>query len=255
MITRHLFWSGGWDSTFRLLYVLLLRGEAIQPYYIKRSERQSTHRELSTQAAVRDGLAAQYPDTAARLLPTKMIENHDLAIVPKRLAQVQRLRRADLRYAKLLYDDQYVEMAYVAEHVAAGQPHPPFEMGIIKDGIVHQRFYDHLDIAEIDGEVQFVFETQLKNPDLEFFRRFSFPLLFYTKVEMGELAKTYGFADLLSKSWFCHRPIWGGIPCGTCFPCRDAREMGMGYRLHPISHVRYYLAEYVKRPLLALLPP
>ena len=30
----NLFWTGGWDSTYRLLYLLIVEKKYVQPYYI-----------------------------------------------------------------------------------------------------------------------------------------------------------------------------------------------------------------------------
>jgi hypothetical protein len=243
MITRHLFWSGGWDSTFRLLYVLLVRNEVVQPYYIVRAVRKSTHQEQAAQDAVRVGLAAKFPEAATRLLPTKTLKNDAIPFNVGLNAQFEGLQRAILLKAP-----QYKEIAFFAAHVAAGQPHPPFELGFTKDGTVFPRFYQELEMVEIDGEVQARLQIQLTHPDLELLRAFSFPIFAYTKLELGEIARAQGFADLLHKSWFCHRPVFGKIPCGTCNPCWDARKLGLGYRLHWVSHARYFVSEYMLDP-------
>ena len=43
----HLFWTGGWDSTFRLLQLLLEENKIVQTHYVIRSE-QSTGQEIDT---------------------------------------------------------------------------------------------------------------------------------------------------------------------------------------------------------------
>lgn len=39
MQTHHLLWTGGWDSTFRVLQLLLCSRDAVQPHYIIDPER------------------------------------------------------------------------------------------------------------------------------------------------------------------------------------------------------------------------
>ncbi len=43
-IITHLFWTGGWDSTFRLLQLLLDEHKAVQTYYLLDSFRASCHK-------------------------------------------------------------------------------------------------------------------------------------------------------------------------------------------------------------------
>ncbi len=43
---------------------------------------------------------------------------------------------------------------------------------------------------------------------------------------MGAIAVQEGFDDLLQLTWFCHRPVLGLLPCGTCRPCVLARQNG-----------------------------
>lgn len=44
----HLFWTGGWDSTFHLLQLLLDEYKAVQTYYLLDSTRASCPEEIET---------------------------------------------------------------------------------------------------------------------------------------------------------------------------------------------------------------
>ena len=38
------------------------------------------------------------------------------------------------------------------------------------------------------------------------------------------------FKEIIEKTWFCHRPIFGR-PCGRCGPCKDALNEGLNWRV------------------------
>ncbi len=42
----NLFWTGGWDSTFRLLQLIIIYQKKVQPYYIIDNNRKSVQNEL-----------------------------------------------------------------------------------------------------------------------------------------------------------------------------------------------------------------
>ena len=68
-------WTSGWDSTFRVVE-LLLQGKQVQPWYVvfDVTPRPSTKRELKTMRKIRAALASKYPQTQALLLPTTLLE-------------------------------------------------------------------------------------------------------------------------------------------------------------------------------------
>jgi hypothetical protein len=77
-------------------------------------------------------------------------------------------------------------------------------------------------------------------PELEAFRRFRFPILGWTKVQMRDWACDHGLDDVLEQTWFCHTPV-RGRPCGSCNPCQYAVAEGMSYRLTWLGRLRYRL--------------
>ena len=51
-----LLWTGGWDSTYRLLYLLLVDGTAVQPIYLVEYQRKSALHEVASMARIRERL-------------------------------------------------------------------------------------------------------------------------------------------------------------------------------------------------------
>jgi hypothetical protein len=73
-----LLWTGGWDSTFRLLWLVLVEQRPVQPVYLIDACRGSTGMELRAMAAIRREVARQHPEAAARLLPVHIADIADL---------------------------------------------------------------------------------------------------------------------------------------------------------------------------------
>ena len=55
-----LLWTGGWDSTYRLLELLLVHGGTVQPYYLIDTHRRSLRLELRTMRRIKSLLFEQH---------------------------------------------------------------------------------------------------------------------------------------------------------------------------------------------------
>lgn len=65
-----LLWTGGWDSTFRLLQLLHDTDADVQPLYLVDEGRGSTPREIETMRTIRAKIERRWPQVANRLRPT-----------------------------------------------------------------------------------------------------------------------------------------------------------------------------------------
>ncbi|HWI24240.1 MAG TPA: hypothetical protein VNS59_04895, partial [Lysobacter sp.] len=97
----HLLWTGGWDSTFRLLELLLLHRLPVAPHYVADPTRASTQTELETMARIGDTLRATHPRTRALLQPVRVAAIGD---VPPDGESIEALRAIRTR---LFIGDQY----------------------------------------------------------------------------------------------------------------------------------------------------
>jgi len=53
---RHVLWTGGWDSTYRVLDLVIIKSIDVQPYYIIDEQRSSTKKELETLELIKEEL-------------------------------------------------------------------------------------------------------------------------------------------------------------------------------------------------------
>ena len=74
----HLFWTGGFDSTYRLLEIVLEKKLPVQPHYLIDSARLSTRIEINTIRKIKQILFEKYPFTQQLILPTLFMETADL---------------------------------------------------------------------------------------------------------------------------------------------------------------------------------
>jgi hypothetical protein len=73
-----LLWTGGWDSTFRLLHLTIGEGKIVQPFYLIDVQRLSTGQEIRTMRQIKDRLFAEHPQTKHLILPTIYTEVYDI---------------------------------------------------------------------------------------------------------------------------------------------------------------------------------
>jgi hypothetical protein len=113
------------------------------------------------------------------------------------------------------------------------------------------------EITDDNGDSYFVLSAE-KIPYLELniFQYFHLPTFSISKLQMGELAKEYGFQDIMMHTWFCHNPRKDGSPCGMCAPCKLTRESGLEIKV-PNPSAYQLLERYGKsfvRKIRRLLP-
>jgi hypothetical protein len=234
-----LLWTGGWDSTFRLLHLVLVEKRAASPYYLLDAQRASTPVEIETMRALRAELPADL------VAPTVFRDVSDISEDRSITEKFERLR------ARSPLGAQYDWLArFAAEEKLDG-----LELAVHRDDQLH---------AFLEGQVEPSGDAQVlrteADADLSIFARFRFPLFELTKPEMQAEAERQGYAELLESTWFCHDPTPAGRPCGDCMPCRFTRREGLGRRIPISGHARHYrrrlpkLVKQAPRKLLRRTP-
>lgn len=219
-----LLWTSGWDSTFRLLHLLLVRRYPVRPIYVLDPDRASLGMELKSIARIQNALFAAFPDTRKLLRPVTLIFKSDIPLDAAVTEDVAVLR------SRFGLGDQYEWLARLAKHVGA-----PLELSIQRVEDAADRWHVLLENQMQERDLGYgpFFEICARPsiPELRVLQGFRYPVLALTKPAMGEIARQHGFYGLLELSWFCHRPTADEKPCGTCAPCCYTREDGLGYRI------------------------
>jgi hypothetical protein len=221
----NLLWTGGWDSTFRLLQTTVCNASTVQPYYVIDHERQSLRCEFVAMAAIKDSVARQFPAARERILPTLIYE---LCEIPQSEA-IAASRKSLLQESFI--GGQYEWLARLAQW----QHIPRLELAVHQDDRAHA-FIEGL--VERDPSGAFAVSSESTNPAATLFRDFVFPILDITKLDMASVAEEYGFTDILEQTWFCHYPDARSRPCGSCRPCRSTIQEGLARRIPVANRIK-----------------
>ena len=222
-----LLWTGGWDSTFRLLSLVIGERREVQPYYIVDSLRQrpAVPAEREAMRLIRQRLQQRYPEAAVRLADT----------IECRLADIDADAEIFEHYERCLacgfIGGQYEWLArYCRQHHIEGM-----ELSIHRDDKARTLLEDQIAFSRDRLDPRYAGDCRY-----ELFKSFRFPLFDLTKQQMQRAARQAGFDDLMQLTWFCHRPRHGK-PCGTCNPCIYTIEEGLEERVPFGGRIRYHL--------------
>jgi 7-cyano-7-deazaguanine synthase len=216
---KNVLWTGGWDSTFRMIQ-LFNRGIWLQPIYVIDKNRPSTTKEIETIKILTIKIEERFSESKGKILPLKLIKREDISVnlYLKIIFKIIKRRR---QIAK-----QYYWLACLAKK------HKGLEVGIHKcDYVQIINLEDLIEIKENDNHTNWA----LNRNKVDFFRRqifknLKFPLMTISKVEMKEYAEENDFIDIMNLTWFCHGSTIK--PCKKCIPCNQYITYNMAYRLN-----------------------
>ena len=213
-------WTGGWDSTFRVIQLYRLDAN-IQPIYVLDYNRASAKKELEVVNKLIDEIPLRFTESKGEILPLTVIKREE---IPSDL--FLKLIYKWLRY-KVSLGSQYYWLACLAKNYS----YQNLEVSFHKEDL--DKFFSKEQLIEyIDPCLGLNWRVNPKK--VEFFRRhlfknMTFPLITISKPEMKVIAEENNFINLMESTWFCHKS--GEKPCGNCNPCKQYIRDGFGYRL------------------------
>lgn len=204
-----LLWTGGWDSTFRLLQLLLVEQRDVQPIYVIDHSRAGRWLEMESMDGIQEALAARIP-SGVTLYPRQLFVRHDFPDIPELKARYDALKE------RTRVGSQYYWLAVIAEQrglQGAELCMPKHEM---PSGLQEAVF------ENVDSDYPKVRDTW----EAQLFAYWTFPSITWTKLDMRAFSIRNEFMDILRMRWFCFTPV-NGKACGECRPCRIAQEDGV----------------------------
>ncbi len=242
--TVNLLWTGGWDSTFRLLQLLLKHRVPVIPYYLDDPTRASTQIELQTMARIGDHLRANYPHTRGLLRPIRIASVRDVVEDDEINTALSEIRR------RTFIGSQYAWLPSFCKHNAI----EAMELGVHVDDKVQALVRPYaLELDHPDGYRSVrVDPHHAHTAEFRLFRYFSFPLFHIDKVGIDRQAATEGWSAIMEMTWFCHTPV-RGRPCGVCAPCLYTIEEGLARRVPVSRRVVSFFYRHLALPLKAPL--
>lgn len=215
---RHVFWTGGYDSTWSILHALLVEECCVLPIYLvgtidnfesARHKRCSKDFELSAMQAIRGEIERCFPAASTRLRKLLVVEGVDLS---KEVARsMNRLKAKDMVRRRRC---QYGACAQLA--CTYGMP---VDVSVVEGDFLWQNLRPHLENSK-DNEWLLSQKAFDQMPELYIFRWFRFPLVRHSKESILEEATQRGFAHLLQMTWTCWYPRKNGEQCGECGMCK-----------------------------------
>lgn len=235
--TINIFWTGGLDSTFRIVE-LSQRRCTIQPYYIKMRKRASWRNELKS---IKKILRILRKDnrTQATLLDPIIVDDKEIPRDTNTFDAWFRLMRG-ISY------QYYILAKYVNLH------HLEMEMGfqfspngtIVK--VIDEKLLIHH--PDMDYDVQVIDKTRADQDTLKVFGNYSFPMSLYHKNKKEEIETLYrdGYKKVVDHVWFCFHPMLG-YPCGNCFACKSFELEGV--KLPRIGQLLFDLRQQFRKEI------
>lgn len=235
-----LLWTGGWDSTFRLLQLVLLHRLPVVPHYLRDPTRASTRIELRTMARIAGRLHETWPHTRGLLQPLRVTDVGDVPRDPEIAAALREIRR------RSFIGSQYDWLPAFCKHSAVAD----MELGVHVDDKVQALLRGF----EMEFEHPGGFRSLRVDPrhagsaEFKLFRYFSFPLFHVDKVGMARQAGAEGWGAIMDLTWFCHAPS-RGRPCGICPPCVYTIEEGLAHRVPASRRMVSFFYRHLALPL------
>lgn len=215
--TIYVFWTGGFDSTFRICQLLTFHPSVkIQPIYLnfpiddsvnKRVLRRNQSFELRSIDTITKEIKKQFPNTFSNLLPTLIFDQEipidkEIHFIFRQLWNQQRMRRPI---------NQYSYMMQIAKQfntkIDVSVEYAPHESRLFQLLEPYLSFYKENSFQNIDQYVMY------------FFHYFNFPTIYISKENMYQIAKNNNFSNILDMTWSCWYPI-NGKACQECIMCK-----------------------------------
>lgn len=217
----NILWTGGWDSTFQLLQLLLVERKQVTPFYLLDENRQSTGIEIRTRMHIKQMLMKIDPQVGELLQPTRFFAVSDLAPDSEITGAYQSIIEDEFIGGQYDWFARYCKQHEIADmqlciHLDDRAHH-------IVDRIVRKSADDSRGGVQIDPKYE-------DRSEYKVFRYFTYPIFNLSKVQMSDIAKQQGWEEIMGMTWFCHNPK-KMKPCGVCNPCLYTIEEGFGWRI------------------------
>lgn len=238
METINILWTGGWDSTFRVVE-LSQKEVCIQPYYVVEKNRISQKYELQTMEKITKKLQ-EHPNTKATFLPIQLVHKSEIQKneqISKTYKEIFEIYHIGSQY------DYLARLALTVERLELSVEKAPTSK--VLDFI---QACGRLEKVNIKGGDTYIIDVAQSSEELKLlFQNFSFPVIDKSKVDMRDIAKQQGYEDIMNMTWFCHSPIHDE-PCGLCNPCLTTMAGGMEHRF-PENSIKRYKKRKILRPI------
>ena len=212
----YLFWTGGFDSTFRLCELLIIEKKQVVPIYItypyldnkigSKYKRNSSVNEIHAMETIKKQLFKEYPFTKINLKKTMYIDYLELDSVIK--TKMRNLWKRKLNYRPIT---QCGGLAQVSKNLKID-----IEMSVEDSPHSKMRKIVMPYIGTYKDKIRIIKYDR----DIQIFKNLIFPLIYVSKKKMIKIAKINNFYSILNLTWSCWFPK-NDKACGKCSMCRS----------------------------------
>jgi hypothetical protein len=220
--TKHIFWTGGFDSTFRLCQALITEGRAVQPIYVtykyldntigyqnKNGFRSNKTSEIRSMDIIRRYINIKFPQVKNRFFPTMYISN-----IPENQQITNSMYNLHYTFGKFSRPiTQYERLARFSLYY----PYP-IDVSTENTNTGMDNATRGIRIGYGTSECRVPTHLKKKFKDFKILSNLRFPIVHLTKNEMLEIAIKGQYDDILKMTWSCWYPQ-NGEPCGKCDMC------------------------------------
>lgn len=238
----NLLWTGGWDSTYRLVSLLLQHRRAVVPYYLIDTTRPSQAAERDAMERIRAKLGEDWPHTRGWLAPTEFAAVGDVPPDAEIDGAFQRIVRRQFIGNQYAWLARFCRRRGLRDLELSVQKTAHGAYVLLRDFVVPA--------TTPWGATTYRLADAHRGADEHtVFGCFTLPLFETTKLEMARTVDARGWGPVMGLTWFCHRPAANGRPCGICNPCLYAIEQGFGWRISPRRRALSAVYRATVRPL------
>jgi len=230
---KHLFWTGGWDSTFRVCQLIIDKKQLVQPIFVTSmrkagGERLNIVHELQAIDLIRYQLENSFPEASTRLKRLKIISS------------AKTNSKLDMPKGPGLTEGwQYSVLGSIA-----AKWKEPIELCIEKSESDHNEVGNSIipyakkidDVYRLEDDLPQDKLDKLSTKGLVNFIHFHFPLLHTSRSKMKELSKLSGYYNILKMTWSCLRFCPDNSQCGKCFSCKGRKRDGVWFEKPFLNH-------------------
>lgn len=247
-IHTKLLWTGGWDSTFRLLQLLNEEKKKVRPYYIIDPKRKSTGVEIQCMFELKNSIHQKYPHSKSLFLPVSYVNIDSIELdesITKAFNQLNKYTHLGSQFEWLSrlskqYKFQKIEIA--VENTVGDKNRNEYSKCVRK--FICNNFSDNPAILSERERSIFTASKTL-------YQHFRFPILHLTKQNMFEAAREKGWLSILKNTWFCYYPLYFPYrrlnPCGTCITCKRQLNYGLKWRISSYLRIFQKAISFINR--------
>lgn len=234
MPTHKLLWSSGWDSTFRLLQIILIEKETVQPIYIIDRNRKSLKVELDRIEKIKEKIKEVHYEAYQRILPVWYVEE-DLSI-NKEIAESSKYINSFIRLGS-----QYSWLAQFCHNHDLINVEISNDKNLNIDSLTYFLMTNYIETDYANAK-----NKETYNNINTVFKYFSFPVATLSKRDMLTIIKRNNWENVMYLTWFCHKPRKNKA-CGKCVPCINVIKKNMGFRIPAVNRMKGYFKIYLSK--------